>query len=453
LDDFIGVMNKNGSIAVATGHRSVTRKLVDRLEQTFGRNLASSTCTCVICQALQTPTGNSTTNWIDVLELLSGRTPLPQWPPFTLLTTEADLGPTKIDIEAPMQRLDVDVPDEYREHYIRQSKKTKVAVQNWLACQPEDHASPPSSVDDETLVFAMVTHLAQDQRSTFMALMRGLSTLPPSRAPTPVVQPQDANPTFIPQTSIALQRLYHLPKPPRDPETALFLLKNPSLHNTLATLSSLTKNEWDTLISGRFDTDTTSTPAASTRSSTNPDAETEMRTLADVEMQIYTGMEALEDAFEALHAKAETVRRALRERGAGLAAAARAEALDAKLGISASVGRMCGDAVGTIEESENEQDGRRRMRNVDVDDSTSDVVSELAPDDSASNIGFVERHRRRRREEGGGRSRDGGGVGGRDGGGGGVGAGGREEYSSGGGGGRRRHGRRRTDVVLEEDED
>ena len=52
------------------------------------------------------------------------------------------------------------------------------------------------------------------------------------------------------------------------------------------------------------------------------DEETEIATLAEIERDIYVGMEKLEDAFEALHQKAETVRKAIRERSAGLAAAA-----------------------------------------------------------------------------------------------------------------------------------
>ena len=67
-------------------------------------------------------------------------------------------------------------------------------------------------------------------------------------------------------------------------------------------------------------------------------------------------MECLEDAFEALHGRAETVRRALRERAAGLAMASQARrgslggVLEARLGtpweMSAESGNESTDAEG-----------------------------------------------------------------------------------------------------------
>ncbi len=48
------------------------------------------------------------------------------------------------------------------------------------------------------------------------------------------------------------------------------------------------------------------------------DEEMEMAVIAEIEREIYSGMECLEDAFERLHLQAETVRNALRQRGAGL---------------------------------------------------------------------------------------------------------------------------------------
>lgn len=414
LDDFSNVINKHGSLAVATGYKSIARKRLEQLEHVFARNVSSSSCLCVMCRSSQSARDNSADTWSEVIDLVSRQRQLPQWPPFVLVTPEAGLGLTSIDVEAPMQRLDIDVPDEYREHYIRQSKKTKLAVQNWLESQPEDHASPPSEVDDETLVFAMVTYLAQNQRSTFMALMKGLSTLPPSRAPTPIAQEPKSD--LIPQTGIALQRLYRLPRPPRDPETAMFLLKNPSLHHTLATLAAMTAQEWEALTSGRFDnlvpttTLPTRTPSRAAAAATPTDSEAELAALAEIERSIYHGMESLEDAFEALHSKAEAVRRALRDRAAGLAVAAAAAAaaaastagvkLEARLGTPVDVygggGGGCarGDRGGEYAGAEEEGGGDEGV--------VSDVVSELAPDDSASNVGFRERHRRRREKEKGG---------------------------------------------------
>jgi hypothetical protein len=104
--------------------------------------------------------------------------------------------------------------------------------------------------------------------------------------------------------------------------------------------------------------------------------------LAEVERDIFLGMEALEDAFEALHCKAEVVRRALRERGAGLSVAnqsRRGSTVEARMGTPFS-------GVGTWE-SGGEDD-------FFIDDDRS-----LAPDDSASNISSNRRRRPKRRTE------------------------------------------------------
>ncbi|KAK8223020.1 hypothetical protein BKA81DRAFT_282617, partial [Phyllosticta paracitricarpa] len=385
LDDYTQVMSKSGSIAVATGYRSVARRLLDRLEA-----------------------------------------------------------------------LDIDVPEEYREHYIKQSKKTKQAVQNWLASQPQYPSSPPQAVDDETLTFAMVTHLEPEKRPIFTALLQGKATIGGSRAGTPLNGSKPKS-EILTKTALALQRLYRLESAPRDPECAIFLLNHPELHGVLATMAAISHGEWDILVSGRFDgflwsgaegpipppsygtpsisasrgpsRGPTATPLSRTTTpfsagapsrGTTPfspgarngtpglgpafgrttpgipssfgapvqmDEEVEIATLAEVEREIYLGMEALEDAFEALHCKAELVRRALRERGAGLAIAAQArrgsEGIEVRLGTPASTaGGWNGQGWDT-----------------ETDDGIDDTISELAPDDSASNISYNRRRRGGRQKE------------------------------------------------------
>lgn len=111
-------------------------------------------------------------------------------------------------------------------------------------------------------------------------------------------------------------------------------------------------------------------------------------------------MEALEDAFEALHQKAEVVRSALRERGAGLMAQAsqrrRAVAgsmsvLDPRMGTPASCG------VWAVEGGESTDDDGDATGSEWGDGA--DGQSELAPDDSASNISRSRVRRPRRRTE------------------------------------------------------
>jgi len=119
------------------------------------------------------------------------------------------------------------------------------------------------------------------------------------------------------------------------------------------------------------------------------DEETEIAVLAEVEREIYAGMEALEDAFEELHAKAERVRDLLRQRSTGLSMAANARGENSVEAAYATVGTP--DLVGNAGMSGWGSNGESRDGNEDV---WEDLRSELAPDDSASNIS---RRRRRRR--------------------------------------------------------
>ncbi|KAE8347354.1 hypothetical protein BDV24DRAFT_146865 [Aspergillus arachidicola] len=429
LEDYHKVMAKNGSLAVATGYRSVARRLLDRLEAVFARDISSESCNCLMCvhEELEPEEHPSGVSWGEVLELVSGRQDLPNWPPFmlSLSVNDAELSG---DEHIPMQKMDIDIPEEYREHFMRQSRKTKVTVDKWLSEQVSQATNAPDEVDDETLTFAILTHLGPEQRPLFRALL-GI----PASSPTP--QPdgkRPPRPSALISSSLAIQRLYRLPSPPRDPETAIYMLNHPELHHVLATLAAISDDEWDILISGRFDgflrsgaedSFAGSTPQrwSSSRSNTpfttggisrgptpsqmdpnsrpasqpygrvaSPanfggpialDEEMEIAALAEIERDIYLGMEALEDAFEALHCKAEVVRRALRERGAGLSVAnqqRRGSYVEARLGTPAS-------GLGTWEDS-TEDDG--------LDDDRS-----LAPDDSASNISSNRRRRPKRRTE------------------------------------------------------
>ncbi len=447
LDDYKHVVSQNGSLAVATGYRSVARRLLDRLEAVFARDISSEACQCCMCTSVFDD-GDSVrgVSWGEILELVAGRRDLPPWPPFSLTTTPMGLG-ISLETHVPMQKLDVDVPEEYREHYIRQSRKTKQSVDKWLSRQTDSPTSPPEEVDDETLTFAILTHLSFDRRPTFSNLLGIVNTplerpkrMPsPPRGPTPQPAPTPQprrRPEPIVVASKALQRLYRLASPPRDPEIAIYLLDNTMMHNALATLAAVSDDEWEILISGRFDgflrsgaDDLVDTPQAAGRQTplrsvnsrgptpphglsqsrlasqpsrtTTPasgahygapiayDEETEVATLAEIERDIYSGMEALEDAFEALHVKAEVVRQALRERGAGLASMQQRRRGGIGGGIEVRMGTPA-SGLGV--------DGRWEA---ETDDGLGDweAISELAPDDSASNISSSRRRRPKRRNE------------------------------------------------------
>lgn len=447
LDDYQHVIAKNGSLAVATGYRSVARRLLDRLEAVFARDISSEACHCCMCgDGVEDSEDVSGVSWGEILELVSGRRDLPSWPPFSLATTPMGLG-ISLEAQVPMQKLDIDVPDEYREHYIRQSRKTKQSVDKWLARQIDSPTSPPEEVDDETLTFAILTHLSYDQRPTFRNLLgivngpaEAAKRMPsPQRGPTPQPAPTckpRQRPEAIATAARAIQRLYGLASQARDPETAIYLVNNASLHNTLATLAAVSDDEWEILISGRFDGFLRSgaddagemsvpagrqTPLRSVNSrgptpmhgrsqsrmgnqasrAATPgagahhgapiayDEETEVATLAEIERDIYSGMEALEDAFEGLHVKAETVRQALRERGAGLASMQQRRRGGLGGGIEVRMGTPASGVGG---------EGRWEA---ETDDGLGDWegISELAPDDSASNISSSRRRRPKRRNE------------------------------------------------------
>ena len=537
LDNYNKVLAKRGSLAVATGYRSIARRLLDKLENVFSRDISSEICCCVMCKMKgQTiPTKEETgVGWGEILEYVAGRRELPQWLPFAITKVVDGLGIDGMQPSMPMQKLDVDIPEEYQAHYVRQSKKTKQTVQNWLSSQPDLPSSPPQEVDDDTLTFAMLTHLEPENRRVFTALMRDMSTLPLSRAPTPLERPKCQ---LMEKTALALQRLYRLPRRPRDPECAIYLLQSPELHGVLATLAAVSAGEWDILISGRLDgflwggAETTySSPRAtpsypytagprgpstaaqpgmtpysrtttpyknSTSASIAPsrgvtpsisrtntphyhqphqqfanlayrnqppaapvappsgfgapvqiDEETELAVLAEVEREIFMGMEALEDAFESLHSKAEGVRRALRERNAALSMAAQArrgpgvETVEARMDTPALIGQsgygyatvgggggaaaaaavsgMRG-GVGTPSFGVGGIGGGRVAGNAtpgsisgyaggypsrigtpwdtETDDGLDDIKSEILPDDSASNISTSRRRRPERRHE------------------------------------------------------
>ncbi|KAF4966044.1 hypothetical protein FSARC_6244 [Fusarium sarcochroum] len=455
LDQYNTVIGKQGSIAVATGHRSVARRLLDRLENVFSRDLPQHGCTCIMCDNPHEI--HDGLQWGDVLEWVSGRIELPQWPPFDL----AEIGTKAAEISgdvpprpaSPVQ-LDPDIAEEFREHYLRQSKKVRTAVDRWLSNTGETPVPPPQDVDDETLSFAILTNLDPEDRPYFNALISGSKELRSSvRAPTPGHRPRT---DFLIKTGLALQRLYRLSQVPRDAESATYLIKNPHTHDLLVALSNINNSEWEILISGRFDgflwsgadDDMPHTPHSESRGPTpasayyntrtmspgprasssfssrnvtpfsvysrgttpasfvsvatsgmpgnrqavSNDEEMEMAAIAEIEREIYKGMETLEDAFEKLHKKAEVVRNALRQRGAGLM-----QNLQNRRRIDILSGPNSGNSQSSGYERPAWAGESDRDPGSDDDWAFDDV--DIMPDDSASNISSSRHRRPKRRTE------------------------------------------------------
>lgn len=476
LDQYESVIHKNGSLAVATGYRSVARRLLDRLEAVFARDLSSESCYCVMCSQNddQYQHNRKGLGWGEVLEWVCGRRELPAWPAFDfgsigIKATEDFSGILRPD---SVINMDPDIAEEFREHYLRQTKKTKASVDRWLSTCAETAAPPPENVDDETLTFAILTHIGPRERPLFNALLAGSSQPLQSSSRAPSRTGEKPRSDFIVRTGHSLQRLYRLPVAPRDPEAAIYLLHNPLLHNLLATLSGINTSEWEILTSGRFDgflwsgaeselhsmnnspsvsrgptpanglpsrgptpnsyadnrvpggsrttspftqggvqyqnlnsafssRNTTPFSSANARGPVSNDEETEIAVLAEIEREIYQGMEALEDAFESLHRKAEIVRRALRERGAGLSMRSQSRHPDILLSSTPGAGERekgyggrgySGGAGGDVESEGG--DGQSES-----DDWAGGAESEIAPDDSASNISSSRHRRPKRRNE------------------------------------------------------
>ncbi|KAK7740676.1 hypothetical protein SLS53_005144 [Cytospora paraplurivora] len=490
LDQYQNVLNGHGSIAVATGHRTVARRLLDRLENVFNRDLPEEGCDCIMCE--RDGEMHRGLGWGEVLERVSGRVEIPSWPPFDIGTLGFKVPEDNSDLPprpASPVKIDPDVAEEFRDHYLRQSKKVKAAVDRWLTDCAEAPAPPPQDVDDETLTFAILTSLDHEDRPYFNALFTGARELQPAlRAPTPIRKPRA---DFVVKSGLALQRLYRLAQAPRDAETVCYLVKYPQMHDLLSTICDINPPEWEILISGRFDgflwsgadaagDDEASTPTAGPSrgptpnsflpsrgaamsppnnnnsnnnniarytpalgigSSRNPtpfsrgatpasfvsgassaypsrqavsnDEESEIAVLAELEREIYVGMEALEDAFESLHQRAESVRTALRRRGAGLSVS-----LQQRRGYGYGLGGTGGlaDPSGFIQVLPQsggsngldrpswaaDDEGSLASEANSNDDNwagAGDDWGEIRPDDSASNISSSRQRRPRRRDE------------------------------------------------------
>lgn len=148
-------------------------------------------------------------------------------------------------------KMDPDIAEEFREYYLRQSKKVRSAVDKWLNKTGAMPVPPPQDVDDETLAFAILTNMDAQDRPFFNALLSGSRELKPSaRAPIPGRRPRS---DFIIRCGLSLQRLYRLSQVPRDAECAMYLVKNPQTHDLLVTMSNINNPEWEILTSGRFD--------------------------------------------------------------------------------------------------------------------------------------------------------------------------------------------------------
>ncbi|KAL8407608.1 hypothetical protein RB594_006435 [Gaeumannomyces avenae] len=502
LNQYQAVLDSHGSVAVATGHKTIARRILDRLDNVFTRDLPEDGCNCVMCEKMGRQSRGL--GWGEVLERFKGDNP--PWPPFDL----AELGSKGIEESADLPprpdspvKMDPDIAEEFRGHYLRQNKKVKAAVGKWLTSCAETPAPPPQEVDDETLTFAILTSLKHEEQPYFNALLSGSRELQPAvRAPTPMVRKPRQD--FLVRTGLALQRYYSLQQIPRDAETVVYLVRNHHMHDLLRTVGDINPSEWELLVSGRFDgflwsgadssgvagEDGATTPTAmgfempsyggtpcsgffspmpkgqvispsytspgglpirsftptgypsplrpqgpfsrgqtpasfvsgvssmtgvvvppgigggaSGKTAVTMDEELEVQVLAEVERHIYQGMEALENAFEALHQRAELVRGALRQRTTGLqmglqrkrAGGGLQSGQSDSLGGAAAVGGHGSNHAGSG--TSGQEEFSTSFAAASESDWCAEDYGELKPDDSASNISSSRHRRPKRRNE------------------------------------------------------
>lgn len=116
--------------------------------------------------------------------------------------------------------------------------------------------------------------------------------------------------------------------------------------------------------------------------------------LAELEREIFNGMEALEDAFEKLHEQAMAVRDNLRRRGAALSMS-----LQQRRGINGVSVLPLSGSSSVYDRPAWADDESTDGEGPPLSDWGGDDVSELAPDDSASQISSNRHRRPKRRKE------------------------------------------------------
>jgi hypothetical protein len=134
---------------------------------------------------------------------------------------------------------------------------------------------------------------------------------------------------------------------------------------------------------------------ANSRQPVSNDEESERAVLAEIERDIFQGMEVLEDAFEALHQRAEVVRAAIRQRGFGLTynLQNRRRVIDVLPGSGNSAGSGY-ERPGWAAGSDGVQGGSDEEWWGGPDD-----FGDILPDDSVSNISSSRYRRPKRRHE------------------------------------------------------
>lgn len=359
LDAYTQILTSGGSVAVGTGYRSVARRLLERVEALFARDIGLP--------------------WGETLEWLRGkrrRERLPALPvlPVRSLLKKAASGvdegeaPTVLGNKqgedsrhllapppaVPLQPPPADGQGVHQMLAEGEKIRTKTKVEEWLdetetvisttinnnagpvpnsgsiglsngrtndvagifyvTVANQFHASHQNPQAHDTLQdAASTTSQEEEEEKLVSSIVMGLLNESPLQKE--LYAQYLADNALLERTMLSLRRLY----PSFPPQTisrclaALYLLLHPDLHPVLEAISKITKGELDLLNSGRFD------GFLDEKDVIPADEEKELEALEILDGNIFRTMEQLEDEIEALHVRAEELRRKLRVRKEAIA--------------------------------------------------------------------------------------------------------------------------------------
>ncbi|KAF8419462.1 hypothetical protein EV426DRAFT_288785 [Tirmania nivea] len=443
LDAYTQILANGGSVAVGTGYRSVARRLLERVEALFARDIGLP--------------------WGETLEWLRGKRRRERLPVLPVLpvrgflkkdTSGVDEGetptvlgnnqggdePTRYQPPPPpaVPLLQPPADGQGVHQMLQEGEKirTKTKVEEWLD-ETETVLSTTINANGGGPVTNSIPTIpngkANDLAGNFYITLANQFNAPQQNAGALVISQDAASTTsqeeeeeklvsgvvmdllnddheqkerythylndnaLLERTMLALRRLY--PSFPAHTITrsiaALYLLLHPDLHPVLEAISRITKGELDLLNSGRFD------GFLDEKDVIPADEEKELEALEVLDGNIFRTMEKLEDEIEALHVRAEEVRRKLRVRKEAIARKMVLAGKDKDAGVAVS---GCMDQFGGALTRQNTAATKALVKHVQLPPpppksdyfeglDKESTLNPIMPDDSASNYGS--RHRRR----------------------------------------------------------
>ncbi|KAF8242987.1 hypothetical protein K440DRAFT_90192 [Wilcoxina mikolae CBS 423.85] len=363
LDSYLAILSSGGSIAVGTGYHSVARRLLERMETLFARNL-----------------GVDGVGWAEVLEYLRGSRPKP----FLCVLPVRGILARKEEAETPVGGQDQACRTRELAESVVAGVKVKPAmtkVEQWLeeveqvlkATGPDDCCGPSADKAEDQ---CLAKQNEDEEDRMVCEIIEGILKNNTEENQIKNFRRFLEDKALVTKMKLALTRLYH-DHPPESitpPIVALYMLLHPELHPVLRALANVTEPELELINSGRFDAFLDGSSNVVAR-----DEEEELNVITSLDRRLWTVLEGLEDEIEELHTRALVVRRALKSRK---------ECISRKRPSSSP-------RSASPVQVKDEQEKRRLDEEQDWAPNVPTLHLPITPDDSASNITF---NRRRRQE-------------------------------------------------------